>query len=257
MTTADTTPALDAAKAKFREAVVEKGLLTDDTPVSVSPLAAEQAIGQPSRRDFPIVQGRERVIEAEVNGARGHAFTDSPTEFSGTLAEAMALPLSSNQNRAVFVATLNAALQSVDMLDAGLHCRDEDPEKCARKLAKDVHDKWGRKTVGLIGLNPAIAEALIGLLGAERVHITDLDPRNVGTVKHGVLVWDGRTRTEELIRQSSVVIATGTTLVNGTFDDIRAWIAAYGKDYLIYGVTAAGVCRLMGWDRVCPYARTA
>jgi len=50
---------------------------------------------------------------------------------------------------------------------------------------------------------------------------------------------------------------TGTTLVNGTFDSIWDWIQRHGKDYLIYGVTAAGVCELMGWKRICPYRRSA
>jgi hypothetical protein len=50
---------------------------------------------------------------------------------------------------------------------------------------------------------------------------------------------------------------TGTTLVNGTFGNIWDWIQRHGKDYLIYGVTAAGVCELMGWNRICPYSRSA
>ena len=69
-------------------------------------------------------------------------------------------------------------------------------------------------------------------------------------------IWDGKTQTEELIRRSRVVIVTGTTLVNGTFDRIWDWIQRNSKDYLIYGVTAAGVCTLTGWDRICPYCRS-
>jgi hypothetical protein len=168
----------------------------------------------------------------------------------------MALPLASNQDRAVFVAVLNATLRSLGMLDASLHCRDEDPEKCAKELAEHVLEKWGRTTAGLIGLNPAIAEALAATLGAENVRITDLNRKNVGTVKFGVTIGDGRTQTEELIRESRVVIVTGTTLVNGTFDGIWEGIQQHHRDYLIYGVTAAGVCQLMGWNRFCPYCRS-
>jgi hypothetical protein len=52
-------------------------------------------------------------------------------------------------------------------------------------------------------------------------------------------------------------VFTGTTLVNGTFDDIWRLIGARGKAYLVYGMTAAGVCRLLGVDRICPCGRDA
>ena len=256
MSVAGPTRVLEVAKDRFAEIVSEKGLLDAQVAVSVSALTAEQAIGRPTRRDFPIVEGKERLVEARVSDTKGHAFTDSPSDFSGMLRDVLALPLSSNQNRAVFVAVLNATLRSLGMLEASLHCRDDDPETCAKELAGRVHQKWARATVGLIGFNPAIAEARAGVLGSENVRITDLNRKNIGTVKFGVTIWDGKTQTEELIRQSRVVIVTGTTLVNGTFDSIWDWIHRHGKDYLIYGVTTAGVCTLMGWDRICPYSRS-
>ena len=89
---------LDAVKAKLAQIIEEEGLLDAGVEVSVSALTPEQAIGRPVRGDFPIVEGREHLVEAVVNGARGHAFTDSPSDFDGTLRDVMALPLSSNQN---------------------------------------------------------------------------------------------------------------------------------------------------------------
>jgi hypothetical protein len=254
MNAADQTPVLDEVTARFAKIVAAQHLLDAEVAVRVSTLTPEQAIGQPTRRDFPIVEGKERVIEATFLGARGHAFTDSPQDFSGTLRDVLALPLTSNPNRAVFLAVLNAVMRSLGMIDASLHCKDDDPEKCAKELAAHVQATWGKTTVGLIGLNPAIAEALVAAFGAENVRITDLNPDNVGAVKFGVTVWDGRTRTESLVRESHVVVVTGTTLVNGTFDEIWKWINNFGAGYLIYGVTAAGVCELMGWSRMCPYA---
>jgi uncharacterized protein (DUF4213/DUF364 family) len=257
MNSTRTTRTLEAAKAKLAQVMAAQGLRGEDVRVTVSALTTEQAIGLPDRRDFPIVEGRERVIEATVNGDRGQAFTDSPGDFDGTLSEVMALPLSSNRNRAIFVATLNAVLRSMGMLEASLHCRDEDPEKCAKEIAGYVHERWTSATVGLVGFNPAIAEALVAAFGADRIRMTDLNRKNAGTVKFGVPVWDGRTHTPELIRQSQVVIVTGTTMVNGTFDGIWDYISRYDKGYLIYGVTAAGVCRLVGLESMCPYSRDA
>jgi uncharacterized protein (DUF4213/DUF364 family) len=69
-------------------------------------------------------------------------------------------------------------------------------------------------------------------------------------------VWDGNEMTEELIKQSDVILITGTTFVNGTFDHIVHSTRNYEKDYLIYGVTGAGICKLLGLNRICPYSRS-
>ena len=68
-------------------------------------------------------------------------------------------------------------------------------------------------------------------------------------------IWDGNKRTEDLIEASDIVIFTGTTLVNNTFGQIWDLIQTHGKNYLIYGVTAAGVCKLLGIERICPRGR--
>lgn len=246
---------LEAAGKKFAGVVTDKGLLEAEVAVSVSVLTSEEAIGRPTRRDFPILEGIERVIEARISGARGHAFTDSPRDFRGTVRDVLALPLSSTGNRAVFIATLNAVLRLLGLLETSVHCKDDDPEKCAKEIAAFVCTRWGKVKVGLIGLNPAIAEALVNALGEDRVRITDLNPKNVRSVKFGVTVRDGRTGTEELIRWADGIVLTGTTLVNGTFDSILDPIQRYSKDYLIYGITAAGVCAFMDLNRMCPCSR--
>ncbi|MBU0717764.1 MAG: hypothetical protein KJ749_05895 [Planctomycetes bacterium] len=72
----------------------------------------------------------------------------------------------------------------------------------------------------MLGFNPAIAKTLFGSFDVDEVLITELNRENVRTVKCGVITWDGRTPTEELIRDSNVVLVTGTALVNGTFGSI-------------------------------------
>jgi uncharacterized protein (DUF4213/DUF364 family) len=246
---------LEAARDRLRALAVRHDLAEKESTVLVKNLTPEEAIGTPGRRDFPIVLGKERVIEAEFEGCKAHAFTDSPKEFVGKLREVIGLPLDSNDNRAVFVGVMNAVLRHLGMVETTLHCRDEEPEKCANEIAAFLKNKHESGTVGLVGLNPAIAEALVRTFGPERVRITDLSLDNVGKRKYGVEVWDGRTRTVELVRESDVVALTGTTIVNGTFDGIMDEIARYGKDYVIYGVTCGGVSALMGVNRICPYGR--
>jgi hypothetical protein len=251
------TSALEQTRSRFTQIAEQHHLLDAEVSVLAKPLTPEEAIGTPGRRDLPIVVGKERVVESSVLGSKGHAFTDSPREFMGTLKDVLSLELTTNQNRAIYAATLNAVLRHLEMVTATVHCKDQDPEKCALELSNLLLDRYGRVEVGLIGFNPAIAERLVDTFGAEHVRISDLNGDNVGERRFGVEIWDGIDRTEDLIDASDVVVFTGTSLVNGTFDRIWRRIQARGKDYLVYGVTAAGVCELLGISRVCPYGRNA
>ncbi|MFH1893957.1 MAG: DUF364 domain-containing protein [Candidatus Zixiibacteriota bacterium] len=246
---------LDKTMAGFREIVEKNNLLDVDVTVLVKPLTPEEAIGMPGRRDFPIIIGKERVIEAEFLGSKGHAYTDSPREFVGVLKDVLNLELNTNQNRAIYIATLNAVLGSLKMVDKTVHCKDEEPEECALDIADFLLKKYGKTDVGLIGLNPAIAERLIDAFGPDHVHITDLSKDNIGKRKFGVEIWDGSKRTEDLIEVSDIIIFTGTTLVNDTFTQIWNLIQSRKKKYLVYGVTAAGVCQLLDIERICPRGR--
>jgi len=249
------TSILDNSKIRLAEIVTKNKLNDAQVSVLVKTLTPEEAIGVPGRRDFPIILGKERVVEAEVLGAKAHAFTDSPGEFVGDLKEVLNLPLASNKERSIYVATLNAVLKYLDLIENTIHCKDEDPEKCGKEIASQLLKRWGKVKFGFIGLNPAIAENLVETFGVENVRITDLNKQNVDSSKYGVKVWDGNKMTEELIKESDVILITGTTFVNGTFDHITYCIRNYKKDYMIYGVTGAGICKLLGLNRICPYSR--
>jgi hypothetical protein len=246
---------LEGAKAAFEEILHDRELLDVPVSVTVKPLTPEEAIGSPQRRDYPIIEGKERIIEASVLGAKGHAFTDSPRNFEGAVRDVLELPLTSNRNRAVFIAVMNAMLRHLELIEGTVHCKDEDPEKCAKEIAAFLRETYGAVRVGMIGLNPAIAEALASTFGAGNVTVSDLNRDNIGREKFGVNIVDGRTETDALIERSDVVVVTGTTLVNGTFDAIMSSIRDLKKNYLVYGVTCAGVCHLMGLNRMCPYGR--
>ncbi len=252
MNTTSEPSTLEQARARLREIVEQAHLLGAHVAVRVKPLTPEEAIGKPERQDFPIIVGKERIIEAGVLGARGHAFTDSPRELTGTIAQVLGLGLDTSPNRAIFVATLNAVLRHLDRVTGTVHCKDDDPELCAREIAGLLLDRYGRVEVGLVGLNPAIAERLVDTFGEDHTRITDLNRDNIGERRFGVEIWDGGERTEELIDASDVLVVTGTTLVNGTFDDIHRRALAAKKHFIPYGVSAAGVCALIGIERICP-----
>ncbi len=246
---------LEHTRSLLRESIEQERLHAEHVSVRVGALTPEQAIGAPARRDFPIITGKERVVEAEILGSRGHAFTDSPRAYEGTIEQVLELELSGNGERAVFVSVLNAVMAHLGLATATVHCRDDDPERCAVQIASSLRDRHGAVNVGLIGLNPAIAEKLVDAFGRDRVLISDLAADNVGQTRFGVEILDGRTRTGELIDRSDLVLLTGTTLVNGTFDPIRKRIGAAGKTGIVYGVTASGAEKSLGFERMCPYGR--
>ena len=241
---------LEQFRDKMREIIAQHRLNDAAVTVLAKSLTPEEAIGTPKRRDFPILQGKERVIEATVLGARGQAFTDSASDFTSQLRDILEMPLITNRNRAVFVAAMNASLSYMGLVEGAIHCKDDAPEKCAAEIAESAR-RMRVRTVGLIDFNPAIADTLEREFGPGGVRITDLNPENIGMYKFGVPLWNGQTQTSLLVRSSELVLVTGTTLVNGTFDEIRRLVEIEGKRLVVYGITAAGVCRLMDLERWC------
>jgi hypothetical protein len=133
---------LEQAKRRFERIVVEMGLMDEEVAVHVKVLSPEEAIGNPERRDFPIVTGKERVIEANFKGVTAHAFTDSPYEFSGKVKEIIKMPLTENRKRAIFIASMNAILKSLNEIDKTIHCRDNEPERCAEAICQYINSHF-------------------------------------------------------------------------------------------------------------------
>ncbi|MFQ6040959.1 MAG: succinylglutamate desuccinylase/aspartoacylase family protein, partial [Candidatus Poribacteria bacterium] len=102
--------------------------------VRAKPLSPEQAIGHPQRKDFPIIKGKEVMIQAEFIRHFGQAFTDNPGDFQGSLQDVLNLSLDNNFHRAVFVSTLNAVTRYLGLSEGTQHCKDDAPERCAEEL---------------------------------------------------------------------------------------------------------------------------
>lgn len=244
-------PVLEEAKEKFQAIIADNRLGDETVRVTIGPLSARQAIGNPNRQDFPLLEGREVMIEAQFKGSFGQAFTDQPGNFTSSLKNVLNLKLHTSNDRAIFVATLNAVTAHLGMANRVRHCRDEEPEECALQIAQHILTNSGRVTIGLIGLQPAILENLVLTFGGNNVRCTDLNPQNAGSRKYGAEIWDGKTETKELISWCDLPLVTSSTIVNDTFDSIRAEAAAQGKKIVIFGVTGSGISALLGLDRVC------
>lgn len=239
-------------RSKLSAIVVEHGLTADEVVVSV-PLSTSEAIGNPEHDDYPIVTGREKMMQAVVRGTPGQAFTDMYGKFSAPLQEILDMPLANNYRRAVFVSTMNAVLRHVGMLEATRHCRDQGPVQCAPQVVDHIRCRYPdlppRPRVLLVGLQPRLAESLSQ---AFSLRITDLDQANIGQEKFGVVIEDGQ-QNEAILDWCDLAVVTGTTLVNGSLTPFlrRAYER---KPTLFYGVTISGAAQLLGLDHVCPQA---
>jgi len=234
---------LDRIKARFTFLVEQNRLAEEEVQVvSARPLTPEEAIGSPDRRDFPLLKGKEVMIQAAFRGDLGQAYTDQPGNYRGPLSEVLALPLRNNFQRAVLIAALNAVLRHLKLVDKTIHCRDHEPALCAGRLAEYVRERFGNPRIAFIGLQPAMVESLAARFA---IRVTDLDPDNVGQRRCGVLIEDAQ-RNEEVLSWGEIVLATGSTAVNGS---LQALVGR--KPVVFYGVTVAGVARLAGLEQYC------
>lgn len=221
--------------------------LKDEVIVS-RPLSAADAIGDTGRDDFPIHRGKEVLMQAFYRGAAGQAFCAAKGGFCGTLGEVLELPHAGGRERAVLVATMNAVLRYLGKVEGTVHCKDDGPRICAATMADWIKEQ-GVEKVGMVGLQPAILEALVSALGPERVMVSDL--AEAGSVRCRVRIQDGM-QAEEMFESCQLILITGSTLANGTIDGLMEAARSQNCRVVFYGSTIAGAAYLLGLERWCP-----
>jgi uncharacterized protein (DUF4213/DUF364 family) len=245
---------LDKAREKFKIIVDDNHLLEDEILVNIGAMTPKQVIGAPSRDDYALLEGKEVMIEARFRESFGQAFTDRPVGFKGTIKEVLNLNLDFKEKRAIFISTLNSVMAHLGMVNGLRHCRDQEPEDCARQIAEYILSHYGKVKIGLIGLQPAILENLVKTFDSENIQCTDLNSKNIGSSKYGADILDGRTETTRLIMWSDMLLVTSSTLVNNSFDSIGNDALKLEKPLILFGVSGAGISALMGFERVCFFA---
>jgi hypothetical protein len=232
-------------KQKLKQLVESHDLLRENIKITARSLTPKEAIGEPERKDFPLLKGKEVMMEANFLGQKGQAYTSMPGNFSGTIEDVLCLPLSNDYERACLISSLNAVMRYLGLVEKTIHCRDEDPEKCAAKLPEYVYKHFGEPKIAFIGFQPAMINSLSNLF---ELKVVDLDEDNIGKIKYGVLIH-GPEKTEEILSWADIIIATGSTSVNAT---ITKFIKQ--KPVIFYGVTIAGIAKIFGYERYCPCA---
>ncbi len=241
----------DLMRERMRKIVDREKLLEMPITIRAKVLSPKEAIGNPFHRDYPILKGKERLIEAEFMHSRGVAFSDMFGNYSTTLDDVLTMDLKNNFRRAIFIASINAVLRELGLVDKTEHCKDSDLLKCASKVCGYLRGNKLNLRVFLCGLQPRFAERLTEHFVTR---ITDMDRDNLGRVWNGVRV-EGSEKTAECIEWCDIVFATGSTFVNDTARDILRLADSKSKPVIFYGVTVSGPAYLLGLNRYCPCGR--
>lgn len=223
----------------------DPNLSDSNVSITCKTLTPKEAIGTPGRNDFPLQKGKEKLMQAVIDGFIGQAFTDLPENYEGALREALTLPPVNNYNRAIITATLNALYRKLEKITNTVHCKDAGPRECSQKLIETISLEYENPRIAVFGLQPAMVEKLARHY---KIRVFDLDPDNIGQVKFGINIENGECDLAAVEGWCDLILATGSTVVNGTIDPFLT----LNKPVYFYGTTIAASARILGLKRLCP-----
>ena len=232
-------------KEKFLSFLQEKEICGDAIDIVTKTLTPEEAIGITKRKDFPIITGKEVMLQAEYRGSRGQAFTDAPTVFRGTLKEICEMDLENDvRARGLFIASLNAVMCYFGLADRTVHCKGDIPEQCAHHIVERIKKEYGNPKVLLVGYQPAILENCASQF---ETRVLDLSPANIGEIRYHVKVEHGVEDYESAVAWADLILCTGSTVCNGSIVNYLG----LDQPVLFFGTTLSGVADWLGAQRIC------
>ncbi|MDY4971074.1 MAG: DUF364 domain-containing protein [Lachnospiraceae bacterium] len=234
-------------KQRFEQLLDENGIRNETVKITCRSLSPEEAIGKTKRRDFPILTGKDVMIQAEFRGSRGQAFTEAPLEFQGDLTDILSADLVNDPYaRGLYIAALNAVMAFLGKCRGTVHCRTDGPESCAVDMYRWLHQNYPDiQHITLVGYQPALLEMLSG--SKYEVRVLDLNPANIGSTRFKITVEDGKKDREDAVNWADLILCTGSTVCNGTITDYMD----LQTEVAFFGTTLSGCAELMGLKRIC------
>ena len=227
----------------LKQLAEEKGWLSDDIEVECNALSVEEASGTPEEQDDPVRQEKEVMLQVAFHDSFGQAFSrEVLARRSYTLNDVLELPLESDWQRAVFIATANAVFAEAGEIDRTVHCPNHKLGGCSDFLGEITS---GEK-VGLFGLQPRFLEKLAEL---GEVRCVDIDPDLIGSLHEGIRI-EGPENTQDIIDWADRLLVTGSAAVNHTFSSF----VDTAKPLHVFGATGAAMCHVLGLPRYCKHA---
>ncbi|RLF12771.1 MAG: hypothetical protein DRJ62_01745 [Thermoprotei archaeon] len=233
---------LDEASRRARALGVE------DEYANVRVLGADYASF--SSRDYALMKGKEIIVDCEVRGFHGQAFTDTPSQMRCKVRELLQVDVEGSRGRALLFSCLNCLMALSGEICGTVHCRRDAPERCGEMLADEIERRFGLDVkIAHIGFQPGHVKATSSRF--KEVLVTDLNPENIGKVKFGVKILSGD-ENPRAIEWADVACITGSAIVNGTLFDLLELCEEKGTYPLVYGVTVKGAAKIMGLPVFCP-----
>ena len=233
-------------KENFSKLISINNFWNEKVVIKTRILEPQEAIGDPERADFPLLKGKERIMQADFRGFYGQAFTDMYGNYEGTLDQIMSMNLNNNYRRAIFVSTINAVMRYLNLIEGTIHCKDNDPELCGEELVKYISTNYEKPKIAFVGFQPALVQHCSKEF---EVNVLDLDKDNICKKKFGLTILDGEKEINRILKWCDLAIVTGSTFINGTADEIIN--QTKNKHILFYGVTVAGIAKLLNLKRFC------
>ena len=224
----------------LRKEVQKHNLSGQNISIRCKALSAEEAIGNPDHDDYPIIKGKEVMVEAVFKETKGQAFTDEFENADYTIEELTAIELNSNKKRASFISGLNAVFRYLNLCDKTIHCKDNEPKECAINLFKTI---GVLNNVLLVGYQPRFLEMLASNY---KIRVVDMDQDNIGSDKLGTDI-EPPEMTADAIEWCDLIFATGSSIVNGTFTNFLN----KDKPVLFYGVTISAAANILNLNQYC------
>lgn len=232
-------------KEKFYQVLDENGIRKDSIEIMTKSLTPEEAIGITKRKDFPIITGKEVMVQASYRGGVGQAFTDAPTVFKGSIEEICQMDLADDDRaRGLFIATVNAVMNYLGKAENVVHCRNNGPEECAVHVNEYIKKHYGNPKITLVGYQPSMLESLAA---DYQLRVLDLSPANIGKNCYGVVVEHGIDDYADAISWADLILCTGSTICNGSIVNFLD----LDKEVLFFGTTISGSADWLGVKRLC------
>ena len=166
-------------REKFKEIIKDHSLENSKIKITSKVLTKQEAIGNPEHDDYPLLKGKENLMESEFCGSKGAAYSDMCGNFEGTLEDVTNLKLNNNYERAIFISSINAVLKYLKLISKTEHCKDSGPVECANHLKNYIEDNYKNSNILLIGFQPRFVEILTKNFLTNTV---DLNPENIGKI---------------------------------------------------------------------------
>jgi uncharacterized protein (DUF4213/DUF364 family) len=231
-------------KQALKSEIEKHNLSGQNISVRCKALSAAEAIGNPEHNDYPIIKGKEVMVEAAFKQAKGQAFADEFENKDYIIDDLLKIELNSNKKRASFISALNAVFRYLNLCDKTVHCKDTEPKECANKLSQTIGTV---NNVFLVGYQPGFFQML---RSKYNVRVVDLDEDNTGSNAYGGIV-ETPDMTSDAIKWCDLIFATGSTIVNGTITNFLD----KGKPVIFYGVTISAAANILNLQKYCHCGR--